>query len=79
MANIKPGFFTQDTSPVQEVMLPYKSCKGCRDKDKIYNTQHRATIHNVNDTSDDENDNDCYHDGCVEYDCDGDMVGFREI
>ena len=23
--------FNQDSSPVREVMLPYKSCKGCRD------------------------------------------------
>ena len=35
----KTWAFTQDTSQVQEVMLPYKSCKGCRDKDKTYNTQ----------------------------------------
>ena len=43
----------------------------------IYNKQNRVTIHEDNDTSDDENDNDCYYDGCVEDDSDGDMIGFR--
>ena len=33
--------FNKDSSPVQEVMLPYKSCKACRDKDKIYNQHNR--------------------------------------
>ena len=32
----KTWAFTMDTDQVQEVFLPYKSCKGCRDKDKIY-------------------------------------------
>ena len=54
-------------------MLSYKSCKGCRNRDNIYNN----IVITKEDTSDDEHDNDCYHDGCVEYDYDGDMVGFR--
>ena len=29
----KTWAFTKDTNPVQEVFLPYKSCKGCRDKE----------------------------------------------
>ena len=73
----KTWAFNQDTSPVQEVMLSYKSCKGCRDRDKKYNNN----VTTKEDTSDDEYDNDCYndcyHDGCVEYDYDGDMFGFR--
>ena len=56
-------------------MLPYKSCKGCRDRDDNYNNK----VTTKEDTSDDEYDNDCYHDACVEYDYDGDMVGFRYI
>ena len=64
--------FNQDTSPVQEVVLSYKSCKGCRDRVNTYNNKVTTKEY----TSDDEYDNDCYHDGCVDYDYDGDMVGF---
>ena len=79
----KTWAFTQDTSPVQEVFLPYKSCKDCRDKDKIYNKERRGKS-DTTDTSESSDDNgcieyesDCYYDGCVEYNSDGDMVGFR--
>ena len=41
--------------------------------------QLRVTLHTDDDTSDDGNDNDCYHYGCVEYDYDGDIVGFIYI
>ena len=37
----------QDSGPVQEVMLPYKSCKGCRDRDTKY--QHIVTIKEYDD------------------------------
>ena len=43
--------FTQDTSPVQEVFLPYKSCNGCRDKDKIYNKERRVRSYTSDDDS----------------------------
>ena len=67
--------FNQDSGPVQEVMLSYKSCKGCGDRDKTYNN--RVTTKEDDDTSDDDNNNnECYYDGCVEYEYDGDMVGF---
>ena len=36
----KTWAFTQDTRPVQEVLLPYKSCKECRDKDKARRRRH---------------------------------------
>ena len=78
----KTWAFTQDTSPVQEVFLPYKSCKGCRDKDKLYNEERRGRGDtSTRDTSDDngciEYESGCYYDGCVGYSSDGDMVGFR--
>lgn len=78
----KTWAFTMDTSPVQEVFLPYKSCKDCRDKDKIYKkVQQGKSDTSTSDTSNDngciEYESDCYYDGCVEYDSDGDMVGFR--
>ena len=38
----KTWAFTQDTSPVQEVFLPYKSCNECRDKAKLYNKERRC-------------------------------------
>ena len=46
---------TKDTSPIQEVFLPYKSCKDCRDKDKTYNKELRDTrdTSDTNDTGDD--------------------------
>ena len=76
----KTWVFTKDTSPIQEVVLPYKSCKYCRDKDKLYKEKLRDTS-DTNDTCDDngciEYESDCYYDGCVEYNSDGDMVGFR--
>ena len=78
----KTWAFTEDTSPVQEIFLPYKSCKECRDKDKLYNKERRGRSDiSTSDTSDDngciEYESDCYYDGCVEYNSDGDMVGFK--
>ena len=78
----KTWAFTQDTSPVQEVFLPYKSCTQCRDNDKLYNKERRGRSDtSTSDISDDnvciEYEYDCYYDGCVEYNYDGDMVGFR--
>ena len=67
--------FTQDTSPVQEVVLPHESCKDCRDKNKMNNKVRRARSDtSTGVTSDDkgcvEYESDCYHDGCVEYESD---------
>ena len=75
--------FTKDASPIQKAFLPYKSCKDCRDKDNVYNKElrDRCDTSDTNDTSDDngsiEYESDCYYDGCVEYNSDGDMVGFK--
>ena len=66
----KTWAFTKDTSPVQEVFLPHKSCKYCRDTDKLYKLKYNAKEAI-------EYESDCYYDGCVEYNSDGDMVGFR--
>ena len=74
---------TKDTSPIQEAFLPYNSCKDCRDKDEIYNKELRGrcdtsdTIDTIDDNGCVEYEYDCYYDGCVEYNSDGDMVGFR--
>ena len=39
----KTWAFTKDTSPVQEVFLPYTSCKECRDKDKERRRRHTSS------------------------------------
>ena len=59
----KTWAFTKDTNPVQEVFLPYKSCKGCRDKEKIYNKERRAKSYTSDDDSSDTNSS--YSDQCV--------------
>ena len=75
----KTWAFIRDTSPVQEVFLPYKSCKYCRGRDKLYNEERRGKSDTS--TSDDsgciEYGSDCYYGGCLEYNYDGDVVGFR--
>ena len=68
--------FTQDTSPVQEVFLPYKSCKYCRDKDKLYNKERRVIIYTSDDDSSDTNSS--YSDQCV-YDPGDYEVGFSNM
>ena len=68
--------FTQDTSPVQEVFLPYKSCKYCRDKDKLYNKERRVIIYTSDDDSSDTNSS--YSDQCV-YDAGDYEVGFSNM
>ena len=40
----KTWAFTKDASQVQEVFLPHKSCKDCRDKDKLYKEIIRITF-----------------------------------
>ena len=71
----KTWAFTKDTSPVQEVFLPYKSCKGCRDKDKAYNKERRVRSN----TSDDSScTNSSYSDQCV-YDAGDHEVGFSNM
>ena len=55
----KTWAFTKDTNPVQEVFLPYKSCKDCRDKDKAYNKEGRVRS-NTSDDSSDTNSSDSY-------------------
>ena len=47
----KAWAFIEESNDAQEVVLPYASCKGCRDQDNIYNKQHRDTITQYNDTS----------------------------
>ena len=56
----KTWAFTKDTSPVQEVLLPYKSCKDCRDKDKLYNKERRVRSNTSDDTSSDVSSSSSY-------------------
>ena len=56
----KTWAFTKDTSPVQEVLLPYKSCKDCRDKDKLYNKERRVRSNISDDTSSDDSSSSGY-------------------
>ena len=72
----KTWVFTQDASPVQEVFLPYKSCKECRDKDKLYNKERRARSYTSDDDSSDTNSS--YSDQCV-YDAGDYEVGFSNM
>ena len=67
----KTWAFTQDTRPVQEVFLPYKSCKECRDKDKA-----RRRRHTSDDTS--SGTSSSYSDQCV-YDAGDYEVGFSNM
>ena len=72
----KTWAFTKDTNPVQEVFLPYKSCKGCRDKERLYNKERRARSYTSDDDSSDTNSS--YSDQCV-YDAGDYEVGFSNM
>ena len=72
----KTWAFTKDTNPVQEVFLPYKSCKGCRNKEKLYNKERRARSYTSDDDSSDTNSS--YSDQCV-YDAGGHEPAFSNM